>query len=134
MFNQLKHVCSYNYKGKKYKIFKGNSHEIEFISNISILSPGIPGFYIIKYEFQENTIWIRERRILDQSYISKQWTEDKHKFIKNVEDTEFKFLKDTWTNQWIEHSIPTAIEVKIKLKDKLINFIVPFIINKSIQL
>ena len=133
LFDQLKHVKQFIYKNRRYTLFKGSDNYIEFISDVSITS-AMPGFYKVRYEFEDGTLYIQEIRILDMEYFKKDWTDiEKKEFLSNIEEFSIEYLSNNnWYSSWSKNSIPSAVKIYLKTDKDKIEFIVPFIIGMKL--
>jgi prepilin-type N-terminal cleavage/methylation domain-containing protein len=137
LFEQLKHLCAYKGQGgKKYDFFKGDSEHLEFISSLSLTQPGMPGFFRVEYSFEEGKLWIRERRILDTSYLYKDWEEEEEKkeFLSELASLSFQYFDgQDWQEEWKKGGLPKAIKIKIEKKKTQFSFIVPLLIGEKFK-
>ncbi len=135
LFEQLKHLCAYKGQGgRRYDFFRGDSKHLEFISSLSLTQPGIPGFFRVEYSFEEGKLWIREKRILDTSYLYKDWgaEEEKKEFLSGLASLSFQYFDGKgWQDVWRRRELPEAIGVKIENEKTKFSFIVPVIIGKT---
>ena len=134
LFEQLKHTCPYKAeRGGRYDFFKGESDRVGFITSLSLTQPGIPGFFRVEYSYEDGKLWVREMRILDTSYLYKDWEdEDKRELLSGLQGLTFQYFdgKD-WQDEWRKIGLPKAIKVKIESEKVQFSFIVPFVIGEQ---
>jgi|GEM_PF-3095014 len=133
IFDQLKHIQTYKYKNRDFVIFKGDNNKLEFISSVSIITPGIPGMFKVKYIYENGDLIIKEQRILDQSYLNKSLDEiDGTIFFNNLKNFSIEYLKNSeWYEIYENKGIPDAIKITLEDENKL-TFIIPLLINKKL--